>query len=116
VRYKGGGSGGAVRVSLTAHHAPPPQFLASDPLAPLDLADNDNPSLSDLVLLLSLFHLVTSSSVEPYPLALVPRRLCPCSSVYSPAWPGCRVPRPGCSAFAGWGGEVGEPTEQPVVA
>jgi hypothetical protein len=47
---------------------------------PLDLAgDNDQPLL-DLVLLLSLFHLVTSSDVEPFPLALVHRRRSPSSS------------------------------------
>jgi hypothetical protein len=65
---------------LTAHHAPPSQLLVSNPLAPLDLADHDCPPSSDLVLLLFLFLLVTSSSIEPYPLTLVPRRRSPSSS------------------------------------
>jgi hypothetical protein len=82
-----------------------------DPLAPLGLVGDDCLSSSGLVLLLQLLHLVTSSGVEPYPLALVPRCLSPSSSARSPAWPGRRVPRSGRSSFAEWGGEVGEPTE-----
>jgi hypothetical protein len=32
------------------------------------------------------------------------------------ARPDCRIPRPGRSAFAGWGGVVGELMEQQVAA
>jgi hypothetical protein len=69
------------RSSATAHHAPLPQLLVPDPLAPLDLVGDDFPPSSDIVLLFLLFLLVTSSDVEPNPLALVPRCRSPSSSV-----------------------------------
>jgi hypothetical protein len=75
-------------LTLTAHHTPPLQLLVIDPLASLDLAGGDYPPSPDLVLLLLLFHLVTSSGAEPSPFIHVPRCHSPSSLARSPARPG----------------------------
>jgi hypothetical protein len=116
LRYKGDRNDGAVSVTLTAHYAPPPQLLISDPLAPLDLASDDGLSLPDLVLLLLLFLLVTSSDVEPYPVALVPRRCSPSSSAAHRLGPAIESHDPSARSLPDGGGVVGESTEQPFIA
>jgi hypothetical protein len=79
-QYKTAGTVERLGLTITAHHAPPPQLLITNPLTLLDHTGDDGSLSSDLVLLLLLFLLVTSSDVKPYPLTLVPRRCSPSSS------------------------------------
>jgi hypothetical protein len=103
---------GRLGLTLTAYHAPPPQLLYTNPLAPLVLASVDGlavarsgaPSLGELLRRQTVSALSCSSA--PLPLFL-DRSL---------ARPSRRVPRPRRSAFVGLGGEVGELTEQLVAA
>jgi hypothetical protein len=110
--YKGGQNGGAVRVNpnCTPRSSVTTPHLQSACAAwpcwrwwPI-VTGSSPPPLGDLLRLRTL-------STHPYsstPLSLF--------LGHSPARLGRRVPRPGCSTFARWGGEVDEPMEHPAVA
>jgi hypothetical protein len=87
MRYKRARSVERLGLTLTAQPTPPPQLLIANSLAPLDLAGGDYLPLSDLVLHLLLFQLVTSSNTELSPLIHVPGCRSPSFSAHSPVRP-----------------------------